>query len=103
LGDSALAADACDICCSIVVPVFNEEAVLPVLLRRLDILMAELDGPAETIFVDDASTDCSPISLRPSGRDLSQLLPWATPLMRRIERDLRKLPFGAQYVACGVA
>jgi hypothetical protein len=30
------------------------------------------------------------------------LLPWATPLMRRIERDLRNLPFGAQYVACGV-
>ena len=59
-----MAADACDICYSIVVPVFNEEAVLPVLLRRLDILMAELDGPAETIFVDDASTDCSSIILR---------------------------------------
>src|SRR5580700_7487027 len=59
-----MAADACDICYSIVVPVFNEEAVLPVLLRRLDILMQGLDGPAETIFVDDASTDCSPIILR---------------------------------------
>ena len=59
-----MAADACDICYSIVVPVFNEEAVLPVLLRRLDILMAGLDGPAETIFVDDASTDCSSIILR---------------------------------------
>src|SRR5271169_1738253 len=53
-----------DICYSIVVPVFNEEAVLPVLLRRLDILMEGLDGPAETIFVDDASTDCGPIILR---------------------------------------
>jgi len=31
------------------------------------------------------------------------LLPWATPLMRRIEGRLRNLPFGAQYVACGVA
>ena len=59
-----MAADAGDISYSIVVPVFNEEAVLPVLLRRLDILMAELDGPAETIFVDDASTDCSSIILR---------------------------------------
>jgi polyisoprenyl-phosphate glycosyltransferase len=59
-----MASDPCDICYSIVVPVFNEEAVLPVLLRRLDILMAELDGPAETIFVDDASTDCSSIILR---------------------------------------
>ena len=36
-----MAADPGDICYSIVVPVFNEEAVLPVLLRRLDLL---LDG-----------------------------------------------------------
>jgi polyisoprenyl-phosphate glycosyltransferase len=64
VGDIAMAADPGDICYSIVVPVFNEEAVLPVLLRRLDILMEGLDGPAETIFVDDASTDCSPIILR---------------------------------------
>lgn len=49
---------------SIVVPVFNEEAVLPVLLRRLDKLMDGLDGPAETVFVDDASTDCSSIILQ---------------------------------------
>src|SRR5260370_14299801 len=59
-----MAADACDICYSIVVPVLNEEGVLPVAVRSLDILMAELDGPAETIFVDDASTDCSSIILR---------------------------------------
>jgi hypothetical protein len=31
------------------------------------------------------------------------LLPWATPFMRRIEHGLRKLPLGAQYVACGIA
>ena len=49
---------------SLVVPVFNEEAVLPVLLRRLDLLMQELDGPAEAIFVDDGSADCSSIALR---------------------------------------
>jgi polyisoprenyl-phosphate glycosyltransferase len=49
---------------SIVVPVFNEEAVLPVMLRRLDTLMDGMDGPAETIFVDDASTDCSSIILQ---------------------------------------
>jgi glycosyltransferase involved in cell wall biosynthesis len=54
---------------SIVVPVFNEEAVLPVLLRRLDMLMDGLDGPAETIFVDDASTDCSSIILREKAKD----------------------------------
>jgi polyisoprenyl-phosphate glycosyltransferase len=48
---------------SFVVPVFNEEAALPILLRRLDLLMDGLDGAAEAIFVDDASTDCSPIIL----------------------------------------
>jgi polyisoprenyl-phosphate glycosyltransferase len=31
---------------SIVIPVFDEEAVLPMLLRRLDLLLDRLDGPA---------------------------------------------------------
>jgi dolichol-phosphate mannosyltransferase len=53
---------------SIVVPVFNEEAVLPILLRRLGMLMEQLDGPAEVIFVDDGSTDCSPIVLQSLAR-----------------------------------
>jgi glycosyltransferase involved in cell wall biosynthesis len=54
---------------SIVIPIFNEEAVLPILLRRLDALMDKLDGPAETIFVDDGSTDCSSIVLEARARD----------------------------------
>ena len=54
---------------SIVVPVFNEEAVLPILLKRLDTLMAALDAPAETIFVDDGSTDSSSIVLRARAKD----------------------------------
>src|SRR3984893_3118801 len=49
---------------SIVVPVFNEAAVLPILLRRLAMLMEQLDGPAEAIFVDDGSSDCGPIVLQ---------------------------------------
>ena len=49
---------------SLVIPVFNEEAVLPILLRRLDLLMREFDGPAEAIFVDDGSRSCSGIVLR---------------------------------------
>ena len=52
------------ICYSFIIPVFNEEAVLPLLLRRLDHLMDGLDGTAEAIFVDDASADCSSIILR---------------------------------------
>jgi glycosyltransferase involved in cell wall biosynthesis len=38
--------------------------VLPVLLRRLDLLLARLQGPAEAIFVDDGSSDSSPIVLQ---------------------------------------
>jgi glycosyltransferase involved in cell wall biosynthesis len=49
---------------SIVIPVFNEEAVLPLLLRRLDLLLARLQEPAEAIFVDDGSRDSSPIVLQ---------------------------------------
>lgn len=54
---------------SIVVPVYNEQAVLPVLLRRLDLLMQGLDGAAEAIFVDDGSSDCSSIVLRSKAKD----------------------------------
>jgi dolichol-phosphate mannosyltransferase len=53
---------------SIVIPVFNEESVLPVLLHRLDGLMDKLDGPAETIFVDDCSSDTSSIVLQAKAR-----------------------------------
>jgi dolichol-phosphate mannosyltransferase len=49
---------------SIVVPIFNEAGVLPILLRRMGTLMEQLDGPAETIFVDDGSSDCGPIVLQ---------------------------------------
>lgn len=42
---------------SIVIPLFNEEAVLPLLLARLDALLAALDGSAEVILVDDGSRD----------------------------------------------
>ncbi len=42
---------------SIVVPVFNEEAVLPLLLPRLRTVMDSLPGGAEAWFVDDGSDD----------------------------------------------
>ena len=55
---------------SIVIPVFNEEAVLPVLLRRLDQLLARFQEPAEAIFVDDGSSNSSPLVLQDlAGRD----------------------------------
>lgn len=49
---------------SLVLPIFNEEAVLPLLLRRVDELLDALDAPAEAIFVDDGSRDASSIFLR---------------------------------------
>jgi polyisoprenyl-phosphate glycosyltransferase len=59
-----MAIDCPPISYSIVVPVFNEEAVLPVLLRRLDLLLARLRGSAEVILVDDGSSDSGPIVLQ---------------------------------------
>lgn len=42
---------------SIVVPVYNEEEVLPLFHRRLAGVLANLAGPSEIIFVDDGSKD----------------------------------------------
>lgn len=49
---------------SLVIPIFNEEAVLPLLVRRVAGVLDRLDGPAEAIFVDDGSRDTSAIFLR---------------------------------------
>src|SRR3569832_1384803 len=49
---------------SLVIPVFNEEAVLPVLLRRLAQLLARFQEPAEVIFVDDGSSGSGSIVLQ---------------------------------------
>lgn len=49
---------------SLVIPIFNEEAVLPVLLQRINALLDQFDGPSEAIFVDDGSSDSSAIYLR---------------------------------------
>ncbi len=42
---------------SFVIPVHNEQATLPELRARLDVLMERLDGPAEVVLVDDGSSD----------------------------------------------
>jgi polyisoprenyl-phosphate glycosyltransferase len=55
---------------SFVLPIFNEEAVMPILLHRMEKLMEKLDGPAEVIFVDDGSTDtCSIVAADKARRD----------------------------------
>ena len=55
---------------SLVIPLFNEEAVLPLLLERLDALLERLDGLAEVILVDDGSRDATGlIAARRAGSD----------------------------------
>ena len=49
---------------SIVVPVYNEEAVLPLLFARLYPMLDSLDRSSEVVFVDDGSRDGSPELLR---------------------------------------
>jgi glycosyltransferase involved in cell wall biosynthesis len=44
---------------SVVVPLYNEAAVLPELVRRLKAAVAEVSGDVEILLVDDASTDGS--------------------------------------------
>jgi glycosyltransferase involved in cell wall biosynthesis len=49
---------------SIVVPFHNEEETLPLLYRRLTMVMEEVDGECELIFVDDGSTDQTHLLLK---------------------------------------
>lgn len=42
---------------SVVIPIFNEQEVLPALFDRLTVLLERLDGQAEVILVDDGSED----------------------------------------------
>ena len=44
---------------SIVIPLYNEEGILPLLVERLREIMSQLDGPAEVVMVDDGSKDRS--------------------------------------------
>ena len=49
---------------SLILPVFNEQAVLPLLVNRLKKLLDKIKEPTEVIFVDDGSSDTSPIYLK---------------------------------------
>ena len=42
---------------SLIIPLFNEEAVLPLLVARLDEVLRQLDCEAEIILIDDGSHD----------------------------------------------
>jgi len=44
---------------SIIIPIYNEENILPELHQRLEKVAAHLDGPVEVILIDDGSKDRS--------------------------------------------
>jgi polyisoprenyl-phosphate glycosyltransferase len=50
-------------CLSIVIPVWNEQEVLPRLYKRLERVLHAVGEPAEIVFVDDGSTDATPVIL----------------------------------------
>jgi glycosyltransferase involved in cell wall biosynthesis len=52
----------------LVVPILNEEAVIAVLLKRLDAPLDALDARAEVIVVDDGSRDSSAIVIEAKAR-----------------------------------
>lgn len=47
----------------IIVPVYNEAAVLPLLMPRLDAALSTVDADIEVLFVDDGSADATPHEL----------------------------------------
>lgn len=53
---------------SVVVPVFNEEAVLEAFFARLDGVLREIGKPYEIIFIDDGSRDHTAAMLRALAR-----------------------------------
>ncbi|MCM3876377.1 MAG: glycosyltransferase, partial [Thermoanaerobaculia bacterium] len=54
---------------SVVVPVFNEEANIPLLLPRLLPVLAGLGRPYEIVFADDGSRDRSLEILKAAARE----------------------------------
>jgi dolichol-phosphate mannosyltransferase len=57
---------------SFVIPIFNEEAALPLLMHRMDRLIDEIGEPCEVILVDDGSTDTCGIFARARAKDDSR-------------------------------
>ena len=44
---------------SVVIPIFNEEEIIPELWRQLSDVLQRLDGSSEVIFINDGSVDYS--------------------------------------------
>lgn len=61
--DSPLTQAIDDVQVSVIVPVYNEEKVIPVLLQRLTAVMESTYLKTECIFIDDGSTDATAVQL----------------------------------------
>jgi len=66
---------------SLVVPVYNEQDVVPELLRRVGAALKQIGKPFEVILIDDGSTDNTPKLLA----DAKQTMPWLRVL--RMQRN----------------
>lgn len=50
--------------CSFLIPVYQEEDILPDLFKRLDAILEKIVLPCEVVLIDDGSTDLTPDLLR---------------------------------------
>ena len=58
---------------SVVVPIYNEEAVLPIFAERLRPILDALDTSYEVVAVDDGSSDATPVMLQRMLREWPEL------------------------------
>lgn len=58
---------------SVILPVYNELAALPLLVQQLDAVLQSTDQPYELIFADDGSTDGSTAWLQRAARERDDL------------------------------
>lgn len=72
-------------------------------LTRLAVARCEFDRDAVLLRAGQTQRLMADAGLRNIDTRYFLLLPWATQLMRSIERGFQSLPLGAQYVTCGVA
>jgi SAM-dependent methyltransferase len=72
-------------------------------LTRLAVARCQFDRDAVLLRAGQSQRLMTEVGLRDAETRYFVLLPWATPLTRRIEHTFRRLPLGAQYLTCGTA
>lgn len=72
-------------------------------LTRLAVARCQFDRDAVLLRAGQSQRLMTEVGLRDAETRYFVLLPWSTPLTRRIEHTFRRLPLGAQYLTCGTA